>query len=225
MLKLFIIKKNHLFFILVLACSFGFSPSVIAQEQVGVIAGGSAVGLASRTAQGNTVNTGGVRLRYHGGLTYFSSDESLPYGFRGLLMYSNKGQGAGNRSTGRTDTHLHYINLALEFAYEVMDDVYLYAGMEPGVLVNAQQRFDQTNNPNTARGEGVINITDQYNFYDLSVSLGAEYRFQSGFFASFRYAYGVVNIMSSDPDLNNATGSAGRLFNTRASYLSFGWYF
>lgn len=225
MLKLLFIKKNHLFFTIAVVCCLGVSPSIVAQEQIGLIGGGSAVGLASRSAQGNTVNTGGVRLRYHGGLSYFSSDQTDAWGFRALLLYSNKGQGAGNRSTGRNDTHLHYVNLALELAYEVMDDVYIYAGLEPGVLVNAQQRFDQTNNPNSTRGKGVTNISHQYNFYDLSASLGAEYRFESGFFTSFRYAYGLVNIMSADSDPDTATGVAGRFFNTRASYLSIGYYF
>lgn len=223
MIKLLPFKNIHVFFLLVFICCMNLQ--AMAQEQVGIIAGGSIVTTASRSTQGTTTSGGNLRLRYHGGLSYFSSDESQSFGFRTLLLYSNKGEGVGNRSRGRSDAHLHYINLALELAYEVLDDTYLYAGIEPGVLVNAQRTFDYSNNPNTTRGEGKINITDRYNFYDLSLSIGAEYRFQSGLFASFRYVHGIVNIMNNNDDTNSATSSAGRFAQTRTTNVSLGYYF
>jgi len=106
------------------------------------------------------------------------------------VLYSGQGYDIVSRNNANdVEYQLDYINVPVLAKYYLIDGLSLEAGPQIGFLVNSE--IDS--NPGGDSGDVPLN-EDQFNKVDLSIALGAAYKFRGGFFVSARYNYGLSDV-------------------------------
>ncbi len=120
------------------------------------------------------------------------------------VLYSGQGYDIADRNDANDiEYQLDYINVPVLAKYYVTDGLALEAGPQVGFLVNSEIDY----NPSNTNDNNSISLNeDQFNKLDLSVALGASYKFRGGFFLSGRYNLGLSDIY--DDSANNFFANA-----------------
>lgn len=106
------------------------------------------------------------------------------------VLYSGQGFDLESKSNARdAEYQLDYINIPVLAKYYLTDGLSLEAGPQVGFLVNSE--IDT--NPRGDGGDVPLN-EDQFNKVDLSLALGASYKFRGGFFVNARYNFGLSDV-------------------------------
>lgn len=115
------------------------------------------------------------------------------------VLYSGQGYDIADRNDANDiEYQLDYINVPVLAKFYVTDGLSLEAGPQVGFLVNSEIDY----NPSNPNDNNSISLNeDQFNTVDLSVALGASYKFNGGFFVSARYNAGLSDIY--DDSANN----------------------
>jgi len=106
------------------------------------------------------------------------------------VLYSGQGYDIASRNDANdVEYQLDYINVPVLAKFYLVDGLSLEAGPQVGFLVNSE--IDS----NPAEDGGDVPLDeDQFNKVDLSVALGASYKFRGGFFVNARYNYGLSDV-------------------------------
>mgnify|MGYP003113969917 FL=1 len=106
------------------------------------------------------------------------------------VLYSGQGYDISDRDNANdVEYQLDYINVPVLAKYYIVDGLSLEAGPQIGFLVNSE--IDR--NPGGDSGDVSIN-EDQFNKVDISLGLGAAYKFRGGFFVNARYNRGLTDV-------------------------------
>jgi opacity protein-like surface antigen len=106
------------------------------------------------------------------------------------VLYSGQGYDIASRNnTNDVEYQLDYINVPVLAKFYLVEGLSLEAGPQVGFLVNSE--IDS--NPSQDIGDVPLN-EDQFNKVDLSLGLGASYKFRGGFFVNARYNYGLSDV-------------------------------
>tara|TARA_R100001369_G_scaffold49261_1_gene75887 strand:+ start:41100 stop:41720 length:621 start_codon:yes stop_codon:yes gene_type:complete len=106
------------------------------------------------------------------------------------VLYSGQGYDVASRNDANdVEYQLDYINVPVLAKFYLIDGLSLEAGPQIGFLVNSE--IDS--NPSQDSGDVPLN-EDQFNKVDLSLGLGASYKFRGGFFVNARYNYGLSDV-------------------------------
>ncbi len=106
------------------------------------------------------------------------------------VLYSGQGYDLVSRDNANdVEYQLDYINVPVLAKFYLIDGLSLEAGPQVGFLVNSE--IDS--NPSGDSGDVPLN-EDQFNKVDLSLALGAAYKFRGGFFVNARYNYGLSDV-------------------------------
>jgi len=147
----------------------------------------------------------GVHSRIFGGGDSWSGAFGLQGGAEALIPFNSdfpltawaginvSMQGAGweeDYGEGLYDgvTRLWYLNFPLLARYPFGSGFYGEAGLQPGILLSAKDKFD---------GESV-NVRDNIKTFDLGIPLGVGYDFPNNFGVGLRVTPGVMNISKGD---------------------------
>jgi len=108
------------------------------------------------------------------------------------VLYSGQGYDIADRNDANDiEYQLDYINVPVLAKYYLTDGLSLEAGPQVGFLVNSEIDY----NPSSTNDNNSISLDkDQFNKVDLSVGLGASYKFRGGFFLDARYNLGLSDI-------------------------------
>ncbi len=106
------------------------------------------------------------------------------------VLYSGQGYDIASRNDANdVEYQLDYINVPVLAKLYLVDGLSLEAGPQVGFLVNSE--IDS--NPSGDGGDVPLD-EDQFNKVDLSVALGASYKFRGGFFVNARYNFGLSDV-------------------------------
>lgn len=106
------------------------------------------------------------------------------------VLYSGQGYDISSRDNANdVEYQLDYINVPVLAKYYIIEGLSIEAGPQIGFLVNSE--ID--NDPSGDGGDISLN-EDQFNKVDLSVGLGASYKFRGGFFVNARYNIGLSDV-------------------------------
>lgn len=106
------------------------------------------------------------------------------------VLYSGQGYDIASRNDANdVEYQLDYINVPVLAKFYLVEGLSLEAGPQIGFLVNSE--IDS--NPSQDSGDVPLN-EDQFNKVDLSLGLGASYKFRGGFFVNARYNYGLSDV-------------------------------
>lgn len=108
------------------------------------------------------------------------------------VLYSGQGYDIADRNDADDiEYQLDYINVPVLAKFYVVEGLSLEAGPQVGFLVNTEIDYD----PSGTNDNNSISLDDdQFNKVDLSVALGASYKFRGGFFVNARYNAGLSDI-------------------------------
>ncbi len=195
-------KISSFLFIVYLTAFFLILNKTSAQQaqSFGVKAG---ITTATLTNQGSFNIKPGLQA---GGYAIFGGSEALF--FKGELLLSQKGawkwgdDGLGNMS-------LYYLDLPLMFGIDVFEGFTLNIGIQPSMLIGGTLR--------TTSGEDTNwrNVSNDLARMDYATIFGAEYQFETNWFAGARFNYSFVPIQNYQGDLtiqNNGQLMANRVF-------------
>ncbi|TVZ28178.1 opacity protein-like surface antigen [Gillisia sp. Hel_I_86] len=106
------------------------------------------------------------------------------------VLYSGQGYDIASRNNANdVEYQLDYINVPVLAKYYLIEGLSIEAGPQIGFLVNSE--IDS--NPSGDGGDVALN-EDQFNKVDLSLGLGASYKFRGGFFVNARYNFGLSDV-------------------------------
>jgi hypothetical protein len=177
-------KKYIAFFVL----GFTLYSSASAQVSLGVKAGGAITSLPGD--YNNDTKNG-----FYGGVTgelpvgkKFSIAAELVYSLQGnkqRIMFAEWAPNDSYYATGKKENmNLSYVNLPLLVKYQVIKNIFIETGLQPGLLVNARVK--------TSQGSG--DIKDNYESFDLSWPVGIGFKLRNGLGANLRYNTGLTNV-------------------------------
>ncbi len=101
----------------------------------------------------------------------------------------------GNRYSSAR--HLDYVAVPVMFQYNFIPNLYVEAGPEFGILVNAKNKLKNETDNNTINESG--NYRDDLNSFNLGIGLGAGYYFTDNIGVTARYVAGVTDIAKDRP--------------------------
>lgn len=87
-------------------------------------------------------------------------------------------------------TRTWYLNVPLTARYPFGDGFYGEAGIQPGFLLSAKDKYDGEKD----------DISDWFKTFDMGIPLGIGYDFKNNFGLNFRVIPGVINVNSSEYD-------------------------
>ena len=87
-------------------------------------------------------------------------------------------------------TRTWYLNIPLTARYPFGDGFYGEAGIQPGFLLSAKDKYDG----------GSYDVKDWFKTFDLGIPLGIGYDFKNNFGLNFRVIPGVINMNSEEYD-------------------------
>lgn len=127
--------------------------------------------------------------------------------FQPELLYSGQGYTIqSNNQNNIFDTgenveyQLGYIQVPLMVKFYLVEGLSIEAGPQIGFKLSEKINTS----PGSEGGETVIDPDDSYiKNFDTSLALGASYKFNSGFFLSGRYTYGLMNIYKDNTIFEN----------------------
>ena len=106
------------------------------------------------------------------------------------VLYSGQGYDIASRNDANdVEYQLDYINVPILAKYYLIEGLSIEAGPQIGFLVNSE--IDS--NPSGDSGDISLD-EDQFNKVDISLGLGASYKFRGGFFVNARYNYGLSDV-------------------------------
>lgn len=117
---------------------------------------------------------------------------------------SNEYIPGGEYSETENSVRLNYLRAPLTLRYGQGEGFYAQAGVQPGLLLSAKDNYDG----------GTANLKDDYNGFDMGMTLGAGYQFNSHFGIGVNYASGLTNI--------NKEGSGNSMMNDKNQTFSIG---
>jgi len=85
-------------------------------------------------------------------------------------------------------TRLWYLNVPLTTRYFLTDNIYAEAGLQPGFLLSAKDKYDDRS----------YDWRDYIKTFDLGIPLGFGYEFPNNFGIGFRVTPGLTNINKGD---------------------------
>lgn len=193
-------KKSIL---LIAIALFGFT-TVSAQEYVMFGAKGG-VNFSTFSGDGvNAFNDPKGRTSFHLGLVG-EIPVSERFSVQPEVLYSGQGYDIADRDNANDiEYQLDYINVPVIAKFYLMDGLALEAGPQVGFLVNSE--IDS--NPSSGNDNNSISLNeDQFNKVDLSLALGASYKFTGGLFVNGRYNIGLRDIYKDDFENNIFSGA------------------
>lgn len=179
------------------------SPTAFAQEQHSTLEYGAKFGLSISELKG-TENLKSLRSTFTAGLiSEYSFSEK--YALQLELLYSRQGstnRGNEQGSYFEDSVNLNYFNLPILGKYYINKGLAFELGPQFGYLINANYENKQAENSNK------INVDDDFETLDMSISAGVSYKTDWGFFVGARYSLGLKNINDGfnfeSGNLNNA---------------------
>lgn len=178
-------------------------------------------GLNLATIAGDDVDDLVSRTSFNAGI-FMEFPISERFSFQPELLYSGQGFTMLTRNQDNifdTDENvefqLAYLQLPLMAKFYLIEGLFIEAGPQFGYKLS--EKVDSQ--PLDAGGETEVNRDDSYiRDFDTSLALGAGYKFNSGFFVSGRYTYGLTNIYKDNTifenvDANNAVWQFGLGFS------------
>ena len=121
------------------------------------------------------------------------------------LLYTNLGARSDQFDVARNisfkdySINLDYLALPILGEFMVVDGLRLELGPYIGVLVTSQQSFKSIQESRSTDVPATVNPdSDQANFVDVGIILGATYQFPSGFGIGSRYQQGFGNALGND---------------------------
>lgn len=98
--------------------------------------------------------------------------------------------------------HLDYVAVPVMFQYNFIPNLYVEAGPEFGILVNAKNKFKNETNNDVITESG--DYKDDLNSFNLGIGLGAGYYFTDNIGITARYVAGVTDIAKDRPNGSDA---------------------
>lgn len=175
------------FYYLLIITLFSLQNSAVAQEkpEFGVKAGINFSDYTGRGYEDFSLTDG--RTVFHLGL-FVDYELSPIWSVQPELLYSEQGYVIkSSTSLKELEIPLKYLQLPLMAELALPKGFSLHAGPQLGYLLNKD----------SLPGKGENGVEFNYNAFDFSFAVGAEYRFQS-FFVSARYNAGVNRIVNSN---------------------------
>lgn len=156
--------------------------------------GGSLIGLQLGMDAFAPIND---QLLLEGGLRYAAKGNKTSFDGGGELE--------GGSYTFEDRIRLNYVDIPVLARYRFGNSGFsAYGGVQPSVLLSAQQKSSGTGSENQS-----ARVTDSYKTLDLAGSLGVGYRFKNGIRVNLGYDHGFTNIAKSESfgvgTINNRT--------------------
>ena len=99
-------------------------------------------------------------------------------------------------------THLDYVTVPVMFQYNVIPNLYLEAGPEFGLLINAKDKYKNETTGETISESG--DFKDDLNTFNFGLGLGAGYYFTENIGLTARYVAGFTDIAKDRPSGSDA---------------------
>lgn len=134
-------------------------------------------------------------LGFQIGIIYPFPDFNEKFSFRPELNISMQGAKYEDDYSGyvtKGKVELWYANLPLVFRYQTEKGVFGEAGIQPGFLLSARDKYEGNNN----------NYRDYINFLDFGIPVGAGYQFNERLGLGVRVITGISNI-NKDSDVRD----------------------
>jgi len=132
---------------------------------------------------------GDERVTGHGGI-FVNTMLNSHWSIQPELLYSAQGQKFSDENSNKNVLALDYIQLPVMLQYHPMSNVYVEAGPQVGLLVNAK-----TEGPNDA---DKANVKDSYKKADFGVSAGLGVNVTKNIGLYGRYNLGLMDVRKSD---------------------------
>ncbi len=114
------------------------------------------------------------------------------FGLQFGVLYSMQGD---KPKVGSGSDKLDYINIPIMAQYYVIPGLAIKAGVQPGFLVRAKEKFDYENGGIAVHTDA--DIKDACNKVDFSIPVGISYEYKS-FVLDARYNIGLTKVYKSD---------------------------
>jgi len=165
-----------------------------------------------RTKTSNNNDENQFFISYRVGL---STEVSIndKFSFEPGLLLAGKGNKASNNGF-EEKVNLTYIDVPLMINYKLGESKFsINGGLQPSILVNAKRKTKINGTEDSKK------VTDQFNTFDLAVSLGVAYHFDNGFGLNFGYDHGITNINKNDVDFGSGFKAHNRVLRFGLNYV------
>jgi opacity protein-like surface antigen len=189
----------------VTASSLAFAQTTTTTSSSPVAFGIKAGMNVSSLSKDGTLEDQGSKIGFNAGL-FANIPIASSFSIQPEVLYSQYGDKydqviAGNRYSRAR--HLDYVTVPVMFQYNVIPNLYLEAGPEFGILVNAKNKFKNETNNNVITESG--DYKDDLNSFNFGIGLGAGYYFTDNIGITARYVAGLTDIAKDRPNGSDAT--------------------
>ena len=136
------------------------------------------------------------------------------------LLYSMQGD---KPKVGSGSEKLDYINIPIMAQYYVIPGLAIKAGIQPGFLVRAKQKYDYENGGIAIHTDG--DIKDGCKKFDFSIPVGISYEYKS-FVLDARYNIGLTKVYKDiDADAAELLGISNKTCRNSVFQITLGYKF
>lgn len=144
------------------------------------------------------------KIGFNGGI-FYNAPISAQFSIQPELIYTQYGAKSDYNFAGdrySSATKLDYIAVPVMFQYNALPNLYIEAGPEFGLNVNANDKVkNETTGTTLAESD---NYNNSINKFNLGIGLGAGYYFTPQFGLTARYVAGVTDIAKDRADNSDA---------------------
>jgi outer membrane immunogenic protein len=158
----------------------------------------------SSLSNDGTLDDQGSKIGFNAGV-FANIPVASSFSIQPEVLYSQYGDKydetiSGNRYSSAR--HLDYVAVPVMFQYNFIPNLYVEAGPEFGLLVNAKNKLKNETNNDTLNESG--DYKDSLNKFNFGIGLGAGYYFTDNIGITARYVAGLTDIAKDRPNGSDA---------------------